>query len=156
MIEKLGEEKSMVTTFPKPPPHEYMECLKNHAAAIGGSATDGCGEFMAGGEEGTLEALKCAACTCHQNFHRKIPQRGGGGAKKRFRSKFTKGQKEKMTRFAHKIGWKIYNADEVELRSFCQEVGVNKKVLKVWMHNNKYNHLPTATATATATATPNT
>ncbi|KAL0448271.1 UNVERIFIED_CONTAM: Zinc-finger homeodomain protein 5 [Sesamum latifolium] len=51
---------------------KYMECLKNHAAAIGGNATDGCGEFMAGGEEGTIEALKCSACNCHRNFHRKI------------------------------------------------------------------------------------
>ncbi|KAG4919646.1 hypothetical protein JHK85_057927 [Glycine max] len=49
----------------------YKECLKNHAAAIGGNATDGCGEFMAAGEEGTLEALKCSACNCHRNFHRK-------------------------------------------------------------------------------------
>ncbi|KAG6777709.1 hypothetical protein POTOM_017538 [Populus tomentosa] len=49
----------------------YKECLKNHAAAIGGNATDGCGEFIPGGEEGSLEALKCSACNCHRNFHRK-------------------------------------------------------------------------------------
>ncbi|THU63507.1 hypothetical protein C4D60_Mb01t16530 [Musa balbisiana] len=50
---------------------KYRECLKNHAASIGGNATDGCGEFMPSGEEGTLEALKCSACSCHRNFHRK-------------------------------------------------------------------------------------
>lgn len=49
----------------------YKECLKNYAAAIGGNATDGCGEFMPSGEQGTLEALKCSACSCHRNFHRK-------------------------------------------------------------------------------------
>ncbi|KDP24222.1 hypothetical protein JCGZ_25879 [Jatropha curcas] len=49
----------------------YKECLKNHAAAIGGNATDGCGEFMPSGEQGTLEALRCSACNCHRNFHRK-------------------------------------------------------------------------------------
>uniref|UniRef100_A0A8R7Q345 ZF-HD dimerization-type domain-containing protein n=3 Tax=Triticum urartu TaxID=4572 RepID=A0A8R7Q345_TRIUA len=53
------------------PPVKYRECLKNHAAAIGGNATDGCGEFMPSGEEGSLEALKCSACGCHRNFHRK-------------------------------------------------------------------------------------
>ncbi|URE43771.1 ZF-HD protein dimerization region containing protein [Musa troglodytarum] len=26
---------------------------------------------MPSGEEGTLEALKCSACNCHRNFHRK-------------------------------------------------------------------------------------
>lgn len=49
----------------------YRECLKNHAVNIGGHALDGCGEFMPAGMEGTLDALKCAACTCHRNFHRK-------------------------------------------------------------------------------------
>ncbi|KAL3525379.1 hypothetical protein ACH5RR_013751 [Cinchona calisaya] len=49
----------------------YRECLKNHAASMGGHAFDGCGEFMPSGEEGTPEALRCAACDCHRNFHRK-------------------------------------------------------------------------------------
>ncbi|KAL6520040.1 hypothetical protein OROHE_017183 [Orobanche hederae] len=45
----------------------YRECLKNHAASMGAHILDGCGEFMTGGED----ALKCAACDCHRNFHRK-------------------------------------------------------------------------------------
>ncbi|KAJ0818670.1 putative transcription factor ZF-HD family [Helianthus annuus] len=49
----------------------YRECLKNHAANIGGNVTDGCCEFMPSGNDGTLEAFKCAACNCHRNFHRK-------------------------------------------------------------------------------------
>ncbi|CAH8268194.1 unnamed protein product [Arabidopsis lyrata] len=50
---------------------KYRECQKNHAASTGGHVVDGCCEFMAGGEEGTLEAVKCAACNCHRSFHRK-------------------------------------------------------------------------------------
>jgi ZF-HD homeobox protein with Cys/His-rich dimerization domain len=50
---------------------KYKECLKNHAASIGGNATDGCGEFMPSGPDGSIEALKCSACGCHRNFHRK-------------------------------------------------------------------------------------
>ena len=38
---------------------------------MGGNVTDGCGKFMPSGGDGTLEALKCAACSCHRNFHRK-------------------------------------------------------------------------------------
>ncbi|XP_012068197.1 mini zinc finger protein 3-like [Jatropha curcas] len=49
----------------------YRECQKNHAANIGGYAVDGCREFMASGEEGTITALICAACGCHRNFHRR-------------------------------------------------------------------------------------
>ncbi|XP_047940845.1 zinc-finger homeodomain protein 4-like [Salvia hispanica] len=145
-----GEEKNMITI----PTYMFMECLKNHAIAIGRSATDGCGEFMAGGEEGTLEAFNCAACVCHQNFHRKVevPPPVREGAKKRFRTKFTKDQKEKMRLFAHKNGWKIYNAGDAEVRSFCEEIGVSRKVLKVWMHNHKADKLPAAADAATATA----
>ncbi|KAG4908423.1 hypothetical protein JHK86_056907 [Glycine max] len=145
----------------------YKECLKNHAAAIGGNATDGCGEFMAAGEEGTLEALKCSACNCHRNFHRKeiessdsnaiplmiipdttqiirpilahlSPNKSGSispsdlsdekenedgmmikevenpneKVKKRFRTKFTQEQKEKMLAFAERAGWRIQKLDE--------------------------------------------
>ncbi|XVE94700.1 hypothetical protein REPUB_Repub02eG0031500 [Reevesia pubescens] len=199
----------------------YRECLKNHAASIGGSVYDGCGEFMPSGEEGTLEALKCAACDCHRNFHRKevdgetqfggnsnrrslilnplqlpppLPSptmlhhhhqkysvhaspssamvapmnvafgSGGGGgtesssedlnvfqsnaegmpppppyvlSKKRFRTKFTQEQKDKMLELAEKLGWRINKQDEEEVQKFCAESGVKRQVFKVWMHNNK-------------------
>ncbi|XP_051140630.1 zinc-finger homeodomain protein 1-like [Andrographis paniculata] len=145
----------------------YMECLKNHAAAFDGYARDGCGEFLAAGEDGTIEALRCAVCNCHRNFHQKIhlqhqamgeevtPLRAmvvqaeegsaaGGdhhpaGKRKRFRTKFTQEQKEKMLEFAERSGWKIQKLGESEVKRFCEEIGVKRKVLKVWMHNNKYH-----------------
>ncbi|KAJ0972904.1 hypothetical protein J5N97_020863 [Dioscorea zingiberensis] len=171
---------------------KYRECLKNHAASIGGNATDGCGEFMPSGEEGTIEALKCSACDCHRNFHRKeiegeqlppsscdcyhhyrsmkvlnhkgvlIPRpsphqmimplgaaiqtsesdemEGGGGVgvlarppmvKKRFRTKFTPDQKEKMLNFAEKVGWRLQKQEESVVQHFCQEIGVKRRVLKI-------------------------
>ncbi|KAK8475328.1 hypothetical protein V6N13_126963 [Hibiscus sabdariffa] len=189
----------------------YRECLKNHAARMGAHVVDGCGEFMPSGEEGTVEAFKCAACECHRNFHRKEingdsqyappgPSRyntqknsvvnlqqptpfnhqrfslglsvstpstavpvapvmmnfgGGSGAaesssedlnmfhpggqssKKRFRTKFSQDQKDKMMEFAEKLGWRIQKQDEQELQHFCAQVGVKRQVFKVWMHNNK-------------------
>ncbi|ESR39635.1 zinc-finger homeodomain-containing protein 3 [Citrus sinensis] len=164
----------------------YKECLKNHAAAIGGSATDGCGEFMPSGEEGSIESLKCSACNCHRNFHRKeigcdahyhhlhqqammmlsgnsgsahsasdekVERRGvvvGRPApaddddhqkrmmmRKRFRTKFTQEQKEKMLSFAERADWRIQKLDESVVQQFCQEIGIKRRVLKVWMHNNK-------------------
>lgn len=190
---------------------KYKECMKNHAIGVGGNATDGCGEFLPDGEEGTIEALSCSACHCHRNFHRKeiaaddsdeynsrigrnmlfvghqnqefldrnaveyqagtlipsrnlarVPHRMGGAVvpsesdeqekpcgvtaarpnqvvKKRFRTKFTQQQKEKMQDFAEKVGWKIQKLEESVVQSFCQEVGVKRKVLRVWMHNNKHN-----------------
>ncbi|XP_073010520.1 zinc-finger homeodomain protein 1-like isoform X2 [Typha latifolia] len=170
----------------------YRECLKNHAVGIGGHAVDGCGEFIAAGEDGTLDALRCAACGCHRNFHRRegselsaaavggcggpayqhhfspyyrtpaayvqplpqharpapplaLPSTSGGGddvatgsGKKRYRTKFSQEQKDKMLAFAEKVGWRIQKHDEAAVQQFCEEVGVQRHVLKVWMHNNKH------------------
>ncbi|XP_042466475.1 zinc-finger homeodomain protein 1-like [Zingiber officinale] len=191
----------------------YRECLKNHALGIGGQTVDGCGEFMAAGEEGTLDELRCAACGCHRNFHRKEPEgagiitsgsmemvmahhpqlspyyrtptgyippphhyaigtrppllglpstSGGGGAReeqegasnppmlgmeasgsgsrlmrKRFRTKFTQEQKDKMLAFAERVGWRIQKHNEPTVQEFCKDTGIRRHVLKVWMHNNK-------------------
>ncbi|XP_015940519.1 zinc-finger homeodomain protein 4-like [Arachis duranensis] len=166
----LLEEKKMGTII------RYKECLKNHAASLGGNATDGCGEFMPCGQQGTIEALICSACNCHRNFHRKEIQseahhhkyqvvkhifahssmslsdqsydhdhndnkdyceKGVVKMKKRFRTKFTQEQKAKMLDFAEKAGWKIQKLDESMVNKFCQDLGIKRRVLKVWMHNNK-------------------
>ncbi|XP_077213263.1 zinc-finger homeodomain protein 11-like [Tasmannia lanceolata] len=181
---------------PSPPPTQtlyYKECLKNHAATLGGHALDGCGEFMPSSSDPT--SLKCAACGCHRNFHRRstdhnppefrrtdeefppklhnsnststptspppscyfpsAPQMllalstglsgdnpvtpNGNPARKRFRTKFSREQKEKMYVFAEKLGWKMQKDEEDMVEEFCNEIGIRKKVLKVWMHNNKHS-----------------
>lgn len=203
-----GEESKV-----RKPQVRYRECQKNHAASMGGHAVDGCGEFLPGGKEGTLEALQCAACSCHRNFHRREfvggdgvctcgaaarsrissgpfplsqslrpmspivretkghllpsstdisprahmvaplaqyndeeddddepPQnpRSGVSKKKRFRTKFTSEQKQKMMDFAELLGWKIVKQDEHVVQEFCNDVNVKRNVFKVWMHNNKH------------------
>ncbi|KAE8696178.1 Zinc-finger homeodomain protein 10 [Hibiscus syriacus] len=190
----------------------YKECLKNHAATLGGHALDGCGEFMPSPTSAPTDPtyLKCAACGCHRNFHRREPEvesspasatptieylpqhrhhpppptptshnsaspppisssyhtsaphvllvlsggqttgaldnnthlpsntsNLGSNPKKRFRTKFTQIQKDKMLEFAEKIGWRIQKRDEQLIQEFCRQVGVHREVLKVWMHNNK-------------------
>ncbi|EOY03460.1 Homeobox protein 34, putative [Theobroma cacao] len=39
--------------------------------------------------------------------------------------------------FAERVGWKMQKRDEELVQEFCSEVGVDRGVLKVWMHNNK-------------------
>ncbi|KAJ7970223.1 Zinc-finger homeodomain protein [Quillaja saponaria] len=59
-------------------------------------------------------------------------------SKRRFRTKFTADQKEKMLAFAEKLGWKLQRKDlEDEIERFCRGVGVSRQVFKVWMHNHK-------------------
>ncbi|KAK7340535.1 hypothetical protein VNO77_21241 [Canavalia gladiata] len=197
-----------------PVPVTYKECLKNHAANLGGHALDGCGEFMPSptATPSDPSSIKCAACGCHRNFHRREPEEPpisstthvieyqphhrhhpppppfqapnrspnsaspppisssyypsaphmllalstglaappestaapsgalaspGSHTRKRFRTKFSQEQKEKMHRFAERVGWKMQKRDEDLVQEFCNEVGVDRGVLKVWMHNNK-------------------
>jgi len=146
----------------------YRECLRNHAASLGSYATDGCGEFTLD-IDSSSSSLQCAACGCHRNFHRKVTcpvaveglAAGGGGSedmmeysggdvgrmevgerssRKRFRTKFSAEQKEKMLGFAEKLGWKLQRKEvDDEIERFCKSVGVTRQVFKVWMHNHKNN-----------------
>ncbi|KAL6333049.1 hypothetical protein AAG906_022746 [Vitis piasezkii] len=68
--------------------------------------------------------------------HFLFPASGANG-RKRFSTKFSQGQKKKMFEFAERVGWKMQKRDEELVAEFCNEVGVDKGVLKVWMHNNK-------------------
>lgn len=58
-----------------------------------------------------------------------------------------------MLNFAEKVGWKIQKRDEDLIAEFCNEVGVDKGVLKVWMHNNKNHFARRDQANASAGAT---
>uniref|UniRef100_A0A0E0M176 ZF-HD dimerization-type domain-containing protein n=1 Tax=Oryza punctata TaxID=4537 RepID=A0A0E0M176_ORYPU len=236
----------------------YRECLKNHAASLGGHALDGCGEFMPSPAANPADptSLKCAACGCHRNFHRRLPEGsppppppplpppalpappmpasvlhgqphrgeetpevrlpgvdgdesdsdsdgseyddersvspppppphlpapvahqpyypsaphmllslgssgqaqrlppqvmspatapppggGGGMPRKRFRTKFTAEQKQRMQELSERLGWRLQKRDEAIVDEWCRDIGVGKGVFKVWMHNNKHNYL---------------
>ena len=42
-----------------------------------------------------------------------------------------------MHDFAERVGWRMPKGEEKLVKEFCDEVGVDRGVLKVWMHNNK-------------------
>ncbi|MED6180264.1 hypothetical protein PIB30_008763 [Stylosanthes scabra] len=66
---------------------------------------------------------------------------GGGNhssKNKRYRTKFSQEQKEKMYKFSEKLGWRMNNkGDDSLVQDFCNDIGVPRGVFKVWMHNNK-------------------
>ncbi|KAL2349246.1 hypothetical protein Fmac_003246 [Flemingia macrophylla] len=190
------KQQHPTTATVSPPPSaavSYKECLKNHAASIGGHALDGCGEFMPSSSSNPTEprSLTCAACGCHRNFHRRDthelnpkpsfisfyhsplpPPHSGPGpstspspmsspspppishhfpgdfrglnfncskpsGKKRYRTRFSQEQKQKMQSFSEKLGWRMQKGDEGMVQDFCNQIGVSRGVFKVWMHNNK-------------------
>jgi ZF-HD class homeobox domain-containing protein len=68
---------------------------------------------------------------------------GGSSSRRRTRTKFTEEQKERMLRFAERLGWRMPKREpgrapgDDELARFCREIGVTRQVFKVWMHNHK-------------------
>ncbi|KAM0936170.1 putative transcription factor ZF-HD family [Dioscorea sansibarensis] len=182
----------------------HQECVRNHAASIGGHAVDGCCGFLACNSADPAEptSLICAACGCHRNFHRPqflyprspssssssssssdlpsphphspsapvaahplLSVRSGGSVaserdpvpeppRKRFRTKFTPGQKEMMHELAQELDWKMRKTDEAAVEAKCREIGVRRGVFKVWMHNNKHAAVNAAMAAAAAAAAP--
>ncbi|XP_054789760.1 zinc-finger homeodomain protein 4-like [Prosopis cineraria] len=73
--------------------------------------------------------------------------------KKRFRTKFTAEQKEKMMGFAEKLGWKLQRKDlDDEIERFCRGVGVSRQVFKVWMHNHKNASSSSSASTGNASS----
>lgn len=168
--------------------HLYRECLRNHAASLGSYATDGCGEFtLDDSTPGVLLCAACgchrnfhrkvtyggsySSCRGRDQEATEMIEYGSGrnnlieespeserSSKKRFRTKFTAEQKEKMLGFAEKLGWKLQRKDvEDEVERFCRGLGVSRKVFKVWMHNHKNSSSASASnddAAAAAAAAP--
>ncbi|XVE67436.1 hypothetical protein DITRI_Ditri08aG0160800 [Diplodiscus trichospermus] len=46
----------------------YMECRRNVSLSSGRYTVDGCTLFL----DETANSMRCAACGCHRNFHRKV------------------------------------------------------------------------------------
>ncbi|CAD6238280.1 unnamed protein product [Miscanthus lutarioriparius] len=55
-----------------------------------------------------------------------------------------------MHEFVEKQGWRIQRNDDDALDRFCDEIGVKRQVLKVWMHNHKNQLASTSVAAAAA------
>ncbi|XP_076929225.1 zinc-finger homeodomain protein 12-like [Bidens hawaiensis] len=72
--------------------------------------------------------------------------------RKRFRTKFSQDQKEKMLSFAEKVGWKMPRSDDKMVTDFCNEIGIRRRIFKVWMHNNKNNSTKKEKDTTTTTS----
>ena len=40
--------------------------------------------------------------------------------------------------FAERLGWKSPRHNDEEIRKFSSDVGISRRVFKVWLNNNKY------------------
>ncbi|KAJ7946589.1 Zinc-finger homeodomain protein [Quillaja saponaria] len=57
--------------------------------------------------------------------------------KRKKRIVYTKEQRNKLKRFAEKLGWKPQKHDKEEVEQFCLEMGMSRRVFKLWLYNNK-------------------
>jgi ZF-HD class homeobox domain-containing protein len=65
----------------------------------------------------------------------------GAPARKRFRSRFSPEQKERMRELSERLGWRLQRREEAAVEDCCREIGVTRGVFKVWMHNNKHKYV---------------
>lgn len=68
------------------------------------------------------------------NAPRRVPHQKS----KRFQTRFTREQKDKMLTFGEKVGWSLIKQEEAVVQKFCQEIGVGMRRLQVWMYNKKH------------------
>ncbi|CAF1729702.1 hypothetical protein YC2023_115640 [Brassica napus] len=59
------------------------------------------------------------------------------GRVKRFKTKFTAEQTERMRSYAEKLTWKVGPEDREETEGFCNEIGVNRNNFMTWINNHK-------------------
>ncbi|KAA8536568.1 hypothetical protein F0562_029046 [Nyssa sinensis] len=59
------------------------------------------------------------------------------GTKKKGRTKLSKVQKERMTAFAERLGWRTARHDEEEIRRFCMDNEITTKTFKNWINNQR-------------------
>ncbi|XP_073108246.1 uncharacterized protein [Elaeis guineensis] len=64
----------------------------------------------------------------------------GAMPRKRFRTKFSSEQKERMQEMSERLGWRMQKKDEAVVEEFCRQIGVERGIFKVWMHNNKHTY----------------
>jgi ZF-HD class homeobox domain-containing protein len=62
-------------------------------------------------------------------------------ARKRFRSRLSPEQKERMRDLSDRLGWRLQRREEAAVEDCCREIGVTRGVFKVWMHNNKHKYV---------------
>ncbi|GFY85342.1 homeobox protein 21 [Actinidia rufa] len=58
------------------------------------------------------------------------------GMKRKRRTNFTQAQKDRMRVFSEKLGWKLKGHGK-EIHQFCEDIGITRQILKVWINNNK-------------------
>ncbi|EFJ16933.1 hypothetical protein SELMODRAFT_17503, partial [Selaginella moellendorffii] len=142
----------------------YKECVRNINAENGGEEVhDGCQKFTAAGKDGSPEALKCAACGCHRNFHQQeseTPTAIKGSdltqfaddilgvdkaqspddstpKEKRKRTIFSAEQLTKLEALAESVHWSLGNIPKDQQASAAMEIGITVESLKYWFHNRK-------------------
>ena len=135
-----GANSSRVMPLLLAPPH--MHTRPPHVPASPASAPAALTESSSEELRVPAPAHPAAPATTHPP-HAQVAVGGSASAppapsKKRFRTKFTAEQKDRMREFAHRVGWRIHKPDADAVDAFCAQVGVSRRVLKVWMHNNKH------------------
>ncbi|KAG8368821.1 hypothetical protein BUALT_Bualt15G0086600 [Buddleja alternifolia] len=120
----------------------YKECLHDHAAQTMDHFLDCCGLFEASSPNGILEAMSCAACHCHRNFHRRVEETSGRKVMemrvKMPRKRLIREQTETLKAISESNNWKWFrDYSKEEIAGVCSEIGITRMAFKSWIFNQR-------------------
>ncbi|XP_047048336.1 zinc-finger homeodomain protein 9-like [Lolium rigidum] len=131
--------------FSPPPSHQQQP--PHMLLSLNSSAPPPGAHVQAQGQRLPVQASPATAPPAH------VGGATAAAARKRFRTKFTAQQKQRMQELSERLGWRLQKRDEAIVDEWCRDIGVSKGVFKVWMHNNKHNYLGGHSARRSASAT---
>ncbi|KAK7328309.1 hypothetical protein VNO77_22412 [Canavalia gladiata] len=68
--------------------------------------------------------------------------------KRKKRTLFTPEQRNRMMRFAERLGWKPQKVNKDEIQRFCLDMGISRRMFLVWLSNNRRRAMQIATTSA--------
>lgn len=131
--EEAGRGKRAKTRFTA----EQTEEMRSYAEKLGWKVSNESRERVKEFCDGIGVTRRKLRVWMNNHSEANVRRLAGEEGVKRFKTKFTADQTERMRSYAEKLTWKVGPEDREETEGFCNEIGVNLNNFMTWMNNHK-------------------
>ncbi|GFQ01614.1 zinc-finger homeodomain protein 3 [Phtheirospermum japonicum] len=142
---------------------QYTFCQRNHATPHGPLfILDGCGMFEPSGPNESPEAMVCAACRCHRNYHRRVmvdlppqphemtrspPQpQPAPEAGPSVSQRLTRAQSDTLRAISERNNWRMFREyPKEEVAHICAVLGIKTRCMSDWISRPPVGQVGTST-----------